>query len=176
MMRECILPEAGERLIWQSCPAPRAFVFRRWRWTVACLPIWVWASLWWVQGPYRGAVAASGPATLYGLLWLLAGYGTVGHLLLARWRWRHQRYWLTDRRLVARRGPRPGQVREMPLADVEIRAVVPLGGHIASVRLRSRISGAALTLQCLEGADVLVRLLGAGNGNGGKPVDTPRDP
>lgn len=146
--------EPGEKVLWQSSPAPRAFVFRRWRLSLACGPVWLWLGYAWV-----GARSVAGAGGWYGALWLLAGWGAFGHLLAARLSWPGVKYLLTDRWLRVRRPWPAGPLRRWPVAEIEPHQVVSVSGGVKTVRLRSRSSGRFLTLHCLESAEVFLGLL-----------------
>ncbi|MDK2849061.1 MAG: hypothetical protein PWP34_2414 [Desulfuromonadales bacterium] len=87
--------------------------------------------------------------------------------------WRNQQYLLTERRVVARFGPRRRHFRQMALTDAEVSRVVPFSGSVATVMLRSRGDGTVMTLHCLEKAETLLRILEGLDGGLGKPVDSP---
>lgn len=163
--------EPGERVLWQSCPAPRAFVWRRWRLSLALLPVWL------VSGVWLGRSLASATAGFsFGLgaaVWALAGCGVVGYPVMARVLWRNRQYLLTDRRVVARFGSRRRHLRQMALTDAEVFRVVPFSGSVATVILCSRTDGTVLTLHCLEGAEILLRILAGLDWSPGKAVDSP---
>lgn len=158
--------EPGEQVIWQACPAPRAYVFRHWRWSLVCLPAW-----WWLSFRLPGVRGAGGGGGWYAAAWLLAGWGTVGHLLAARLRWRWERYLVTDRWLRVRHGWRGRGSRRLPRSEVEICKVDAISGGVVTVQVCSRETGATLTLHCLEGGGALLRVLG----EKGKSVDSPLD-
>jgi hypothetical protein len=163
--------DAAERICWQSCPAPRAYVFRRWRLSLACLPVWLGLGFWLGCTLYSGRFSSLGWFVWYAAIWLLVGYGAVGQLFAARLLWRWDFYLLTDRRIWVRRGLLGRHVEWLALVDVEIHRVTPLSGSLATVQLRSRHTGTVLTLYCLEGAAALIGFLLPAAG--GKPVDSP---
>lgn len=154
--------EPAERICWQSCPAPRAYVFRRWRLSLACLPVWLGMSLWFGIDMPSGGMTSTGRFVWWAFFWLLFGYGAVGHLLIARLLWRWERYLLTDKRVCIRNGMFGRHEQQFPLTDVEIHRVISLSGSLATVQLRSRVTGAVSTLHCLEGASVFVGFFAAG--------------
>lgn len=162
--------DPGERICWQSCPAPRAYVFRRWRLSLVCLPIWLVLGFWLACTLSLGEGSSSIWFAWRVVFWLLAGYGTVGQLFAARLLWRWERYVLTDRRVWVTHGLLARHVEQMLLTDVEIFRVLSMSGSLATVQLRSRKTGVVVTLYCLEGASVLVEALDGGAG--GKPVDS----
>jgi hypothetical protein len=61
----------------------------------------------------------------------------------------------------------------MALTDAEVFRVMPFSGSVATVILRSRTDGTVLTLHCLEGAEILLRILAGLDWSPGKPVDSP---
>lgn len=151
--------EPCESVRWQACPASRAYVFRRWRWSLACLPIWLVLTIY-----LANVVCCETRPVLEGLGWYviawgLLGYGTIGHLLMARWLWRWTAYLMTDRRIWVRSGLQGHRVQQLALEDVELYGVLPVSGGVATVQLRSRMDGVILTLHCLEGAAILVALI-----------------
>ncbi len=171
-MRLSFALSPGERICWQACPAPRAYVFRRWRLSLCCLPAWVGVCLWFAFDLYSGAPASVGWFAWRTALCLLLGYGAVGHLFVARFLWRWERYLLTDQRVCIHRGLFGRRKQEFSRGEVEILRVIPLSGSLATVQLRSRVTGAVSVLHCLEGASVFVGFFLL-RGSGGKPVDSP---
>lgn len=157
MTGECFVLEPGERVLWQACPAPRAYVFRRWRLSLVCLPVWLWMSFQWSR-----LWVAEGVFGWQAALWVLAGWGAVGHLLAARLSWRGERYLLTDRWLRVRKAWQGWRLQRWPLDEVETDRVVSMSGSVETVRLRSRRNGKLLTLHCLEEAGALLRALEGG--------------
>ncbi|MGE4543853.1 MAG: PH domain-containing protein [Pedobacter sp.] len=162
--------ESGEQIWWQSCPAPRAYVFRRWKLSLACLPVWLGIGGWLAIDVYSRGAAFTGWFVLWAVFWLLLGYGTIGHLFASRLLWRGERYLLTDSRICIRSGFGGRHKQQIPLDDVEIHRVIPLSGSLATIQLRSRVTGAVSTMYCLEGASVLVGFFASGSR--GKPVDS----
>lgn len=154
--------EPTERICWQSCPAPRAYVFRRWRLSLACLPVWLGVSLWFGIDMSSGGMASRESFVWWTVVWLLFGYGAVGHLLTSRLFWRWERYLLTDKRVCIRNGMFGRHEQHLSLTDVEIHRVISLSGSLATVKLRSRVTGAVSTLHCLEEASVFVGFFAAG--------------
>ena len=154
----------GERILWQSCPAPRAYVFRRWRLSLACMPFWLGLGFWLALDMSSGGDTSCGWFVWRVGLWMLVGCGAVGHLFVARCFWRWERYMLTDSRIRIRCGWLGRHEEQLTLPDVELYRVVPLAGSLATVRLRSRVSGKILTLHCLEGASIFVGFLLPGTG------------
>ena len=86
--------EAGEKLLWEGCPAPRCFCFYHWK-----------RAGWGLLALGSGAFIAFArfPGKIWGLavlglcaLWLLAG-----QFVWARLRWKHVFYAVTDRALWA---------------------------------------------------------------------------
>ncbi|ABA88462.2 hypothetical protein Pcar_1213 [Syntrophotalea carbinolica DSM 2380] len=164
--------EPGETVRWQACPASRAYVFRRWRWSLACLPVWLVLTVCLANVACCEVRSALGGLGWYAIAWGLLGYGAIGHLLVARWRWWRISYLVTDRRIWLRCGLRGHRVRQLALEDVELYGVMPVSGSVATVQLRSRTDGSILTLYCLEDAAILVALI-RGGAQGGNPL-TPR--
>lgn len=164
LMHLSFAPHPGERIRWQACPAPRAYVFRRWRLSLGCLPVWLGVCLWFASDLYSGEPVSVGWFVWRAVLCLLLGYGTVGHLFVARLLWRWERYLLTDHRVCINGGLFGRRKEQFSLGEVEILRVIPLSGSLATVQLRSRVTGAVSTLYCLEGASVFVGFFATGIG------------
>lgn len=162
--------ERGEQVLWQACPAPRAFVFRRWRLSLISLGVWLGMSLW--LGVLGGAELPGDSLKWVVPVWVLAACGVIAPPVAGRFFWRYQRYWLTDRRLVVRNGPSRRHVKQLAVKDVEACKISPLSGSVVTIRLRSRADGATATLYCLEGGADIFRTLGEKEFCKGNPVDS----
>jgi hypothetical protein len=154
--------QPGEQIRWQACPAPRAYTFRHGRLLLICLGLWLMLALCLAAIHWRPELFRA---------WLPAGGVALLPPLLARLRWRGERYRVTDRRVLVRRGLWRPCMKEWPLAAVVRLELRPLGGTLTDARLWSRQSGQSLTLYCLEQGDALADALGLVPQVRGKSVD-----
>jgi hypothetical protein len=151
------MPAATEDpVLWQGCPAPRAFTFRRWRWSVASLP--ALAGLLFLAPTATSEI----PSTVF-CCWLLAllatGYGCLGHLFQARLEWSGVRYVLVGSRLQVSRGWPLRRREELLLHDLAGWRVLPVAGQVVSLRLQRRAVARPMHLLCLERPHGLLRHL-----------------
>lgn len=162
--------EPGERLCWEGRPAPRCYVFRRWRFSFLGVLLLL-LSIWWQIVFYQ-------EGCLYGWSWLtwlplpvllFALYASVGHLLFSRLHWEHLFYALSDRRILIVHGLLRRRLSSMALAELSSFQFRPLGEHLGSFRLLAGKSGCTLQLCCLEHPRLLADRLEAvidANGHG----------
>jgi hypothetical protein len=146
--------DAGERILWEGCPAPRCYCFQHWR-----RAVWLLAGgglallLWLLALPRPLAVTA-----LAGGLWFFPG-----EFLWARLQWGAIFYALTDRSLVAVRGRFRPRLTRLPVGSIAAIDSVRLGRNLATVRVYGR-GGERLVLCCLEYPGRLTDLLEPGQG------------
>lgn len=151
------LPAATEEpVLWQGCPVPRAFTFRRWRWSLASLP--AFAGL-----LFLAPTATSEFSSTMFFCWLPAllatGYGSLGQLLQSRLEWSGVGYVVLGNRLQVRRGWPLRRREELQLHDLAGWMVLPVAGQVVTLRLHRRAAGRPLHLLCLERPEGLLRLL-----------------
>ena len=156
MMTKTSPAATAEPVLWQGCPAPRAFTFRHWRWSVASLP--AFAGLLFLAP----RATAEFPSTMF-FCWLPAllatGYGSLGQLLQARLEWSGVRYVLFDSRLQVSRGWPLRRREELLLQDLAAWRVLPVAGQVVTLRLHGRAASRSLQLLCLERPQGLLRYL-----------------
>ena len=146
--------QPDEYIVWQGRPAPRAYTFRNWRWSMQAV-----AGLAMVlffrqgTGPLQVDPAVDRWWTWAGLV--VGLWAGVGHLIWARLEWEQVFYLLTNRRLVAVSGLWGRRLRVLPLAELEDVEQVPLGEALATVKVSG--GGRRLTLFCLEHPRLLVQ-------------------
>lgn len=150
------LLEAEERVVWQGRPAPRAYTFRNWRWSLQAAAGLVMV-LFFRQG--------NGPLQVdyaVGQWWAWAGmvvgfWAGIGHLVWARLEWERVFYALTDRRLLAISGILGRRLQVLPLDQLEKFEQNAMGPALATVKVSG--GGRRLTLYCLEYPHLLLQLL-----------------
>jgi hypothetical protein len=150
------LLEAEESIVWQGRPAPRAYTFRNWRWSLQAA-----AGLVMVMFFRQG----NGPLQVDRVVdqwWTWAGlvvgfWAGIGHLLWARMEWEHVFYLLTDRRLVAVSGILGRRRQVLYLDQLQKVNECSLGTALATVKVFG--GGQRMTLYCLEYPQLLLRLL-----------------
>lgn len=148
--------EAEEQIVWQGRPAPRAFTFRNWRWSLQAAAGLVMV-LFFRQG--------NGPLQVDYVVdqwWTWAGltvgfWAGIGHLLWARMEWERVFYLLTDRRLVAVSGILGRRRKILPLEKLQKVEQQSLGTALATVKVFG--GGQRMTLHCLEYPQLLLQLL-----------------
>lgn len=148
--------EAEEQIVWQGRPAPRAYTFRNWRWSLQA-SVGLVMVLFFRQGngPLQVDYAVDQWWTWAGLI--VGFWAGIGHLLWSRMEWEHVFYLLTDRRLVAVSGilGRRCQILSIDqLQEVEQQAI---GTALATVKVSG--GGQRMTLHCLEYPQLLLQLL-----------------
>ena len=140
-----------EMLLWQGRPAPRCYVFRRWKQATVGTVLF-FASSFWLLLAYQ-LMQTDGypwwllliPAPLV-IGFLLLGPGA---LILSRVRWEQVFYALTDERLLLRGGLLKARVESVCLADVVDWKQKNYGAQLASLRLQLK-NKRPLFLLCLE--------------------------
>jgi len=136
--------DAGERVLWEGCPAPRCYTFRHWRrslWPlagVAAVPL-LWLSV--PQGFWRLFLsgAAAGAALCC----------SAGVFVSARLRWPTVFYAVSDRALLVSEGRFRNRLVRLPLAAIETVEVARHGPELATVRVGAQ-GGEGVTLCWLE--------------------------
>jgi hypothetical protein len=150
------LLEAEECIIWQGRPAPRAYTFRNWRWTLQAV-VGLVMVLFFRQG--------DGPLQVDHVVdqwWTWAGmavgfWAGIGHLIWARLEWERVFYLLTDRRLVAVSGLLGRRRQVLRLEQLQQLEQDVMGPALATVKVSG--GGRRLTLHCLEYPHLLLQLL-----------------
>ncbi len=140
---------SDEILVWQGCPAPRCFTFRRWRQVLFGLVLLLLCSCWQYAGWQMRLQGAD-------MLWcvvplpflLLSAYICCGHLLLARLEWTRVFYALTSDQLLVQCGIWRQRVISIPLAQLSYLCLYPLGEHLGDLYLEA--GSRRLTLSCVE--------------------------
>lgn len=148
--------EENECIAWQGRPAPRAYTFRNWRWSLMAA-VGLGLVLFFRPG---GVFFPADNAVGHFLGWagLAAGFWfCIGHLLWARLEWEHVFYVMTDRRLVAMSGLLGRRRQSFSLEQVQKVEQETLGEALATIRIRG--CGRDMTLYCLEHPRLLLQLL-----------------
>jgi len=148
--------EAEERIVWQGRPAPRAYTFRNWRWSLQAAAGLVMV-LFFRQGngPIQVDYAVDQWWTLAGLV--VGFWAGIGHILWARMEWEHVFYMMTDQRLVAVSGVLGRRHQVFCLEQLEKVEQQALGTALATVKVFG--GGERMTLHCLEYPHLLLQLL-----------------
>ncbi len=156
MNRWTAILETEERITWQGRPAPRAYTFRNWRWSLQAAAGLVMV-LFFRQGngPLQVDYAVDQWWTWAGLV--VGFWAGIGHLLWARMEWEHVFYLLTDRRLVAVSGILGRRCQILSLGQIQKVEQQALGTALATVKVFG--DGRQITLHCLEYPHLLMRLL-----------------
>lgn len=153
MRRWARLLKPDERIVWEGRPAPRAFTFRNWRWSLSAasglVVLLLLSQGFWLFDVDYGVWGWAGLAV--GVL------AVVGHLVWARLEWERVFYVLTDQRLVAVSGLFGRRRQELPLSDLESVEQLSLGAALATVKFAGK--GRCLTLHCLEHPQLLLGFL-----------------
>ncbi|MCF6180283.1 MAG: hypothetical protein L3J63_13000 [Geopsychrobacter sp.] len=141
-----------ESILWRGRPAPRCYTFRLWKQAIAGSILFLVSSFWLMNA--LQLIRDGYP------LWLLlfpvpiiAGSFIFGpmQIIMARWRWPHIFYVMTETHLLA---PHVA----VPLASVVEVKMKKQGDKLASLRIGSA-SGQKLILYCIEQPDSLFSLL-----------------
>ncbi|OEU49196.1 MAG: hypothetical protein BA871_10640 [Desulfuromonadales bacterium C00003096] len=150
------LLEAEERIVWQGRPAPRAYTFRNWRWSLQAAAGLVMV-LFFRQGngPLKVDYAVDQWWTWAGLV--VGLWAGIGHLIWARLEWERVFYLLTDRRLLVVSGILGRRRQVFPLEQLQQIEQDALGPALATVKISG--GGQRLTLYCLEYPHLLLQLL-----------------
>lgn len=150
------LLEGEERIVWQGRPAPRAYTFRNWRWSMQAA-----AGLAMVlffrqgNGPLQVNYAVDQWWTWAGLV--VGFWAGIGHILWARMEWEHVFYLMTDRRLVAVSGIMGRRHQVLCLDQLEKVEQQALGTSLSTVKVFG--GGQRMTLHCLEYPHHLLQFL-----------------
>ena len=155
MSRWAELLESGERIVWEGRPAPRAFTFRNWRWSLA------------ITGVCLLCLAVTEAFAVIDLssderLWLRASLVAAicvswGGFFWARLEWERVFYLLTDRRLLAISGVFGQRLQVLPVAELLAAEPSYLGVELATVKVAGR--SCSLVLHCLEHPQLLLDAL-----------------
>lgn len=153
---------AGETLVWEGRPAPRAFTFRNWVHSLFGGLLLTVAIYWQVIAcGLAKAQPWPWPALVPVPFWFAGLYLSVGHLLLARLEWSRVAYAVSDRRLLTRRGLFRPRLESMDLAGLCSFRVKPLGPELAHVRAAFAEGNAVLSFLAVEHPTPLLALLEA---------------
>ncbi len=140
--------EAGEKLLWEGCPAPRCFCFYHWK-----------RAKWGLMALGGGAaVAFAGfPGKIWALivlglcaLWLLAG-----QFVWARLRWKHVFYAITDRALWTLESRGRARLERKRITGVRVEWH---GAALATLRF-SAGNGAQMTWYAVEHPELVFEIL-----------------
>jgi hypothetical protein len=149
--------QKGETVCWEGRPAPRAFVFRHWRWSVGSLLFGLTALAVANISSRAGSSLSTVPFPgTWLLLSLLFFWGTVGHLFYARLAWEKEFYALTDRRLLVKSGLFRRSISAVDRKDLKGVDLRPMGGVLATVSLGRRDGSRPVELKCLEHPQILM--------------------
>jgi hypothetical protein len=150
------LLEADERIVWRGRPAPRAYTFRNWRWSLQAAAGLVMV-LFFRQGngPLQVDFAVDQWWTGAGLV--VGLWAGVGHLIWARLEWERVFYLLTDRRLLAVSGIFGRRRQVLLLKQLKQFEQDDIGPALATVKVSG--GGQRLTLHCIEYPQLLLQLL-----------------
>jgi hypothetical protein len=156
MNRWSKLLEGEEQIVWQGRPAPRAYTFRNWRWSLMAA-VGLATILFFLQ--------VSGPLSVdavVGQWWVRAGlmvglWAGIGHIVWARMEWEHVFYMMTDRRLVAVSGILGRRQQVFSLEEIQEVELQALGEALATVKVLGCRQG--MTLHCLEYPHLFLQLL-----------------
>lgn len=150
------LLEGEERIVWQGRPAPRAFTFRNWRWSLQAAAGFAMV-LFFRQGngPLQVDAAVDQWWTWAGLV--VGFWAGIGHILWARMEWEHVFYLLTDQRLVAVSGLLGRRRQILHLEQLQKVEQQVLGAALATVKVSG--GGQRMALHCLEYPHLLLQLL-----------------
>ncbi len=146
----------NERIAWQGRPAPRAYTFRNWRWSLMAAGGLGLLLFFWLGG---GSLPVD-DAVVYWWTWtgLTVGFWfCVGHILWARMEWEHVFYMMTDQRLVAVSGILGKRRQVFPLKQIRNVEQQRLGKALATIRVLG--GGRSMALHCLEYPHLLLQLL-----------------
>ncbi|OEU64560.1 MAG: hypothetical protein BA870_11195 [Desulfuromonadales bacterium C00003094] len=161
------LLEAEERIVWQGRPAPRAYTFRNWRWSLLAAAGLV-VVLFFRQG--NGSLQVGYAVDQW---WPAVGlvvglWAGIGHLIWARLEWERVFYLLTDRRLLAVSGVLGRRRQVLPLKRLQQLEQEALGPALATVKVFG--GGRPLTLHCLEHPQLFLQLLSSHVGSDAQKV------
>jgi len=154
--------QEDEELCWSGRPAPRCYTFRKWIHSVfglLLLPLfWVW-----LEG--GNELSASRGEIVWSVLpWIgivISGYFLFGHFLKARMEWERTFYAISSRRVLATGGWPVRSIKELPRGKVCHVKLVPRGGQLGSVYIRSQDRPEPLVFSCIEYPDKPVGFLEA---------------
>lgn len=168
--------EGEERIVWQGRPAPRAYTFRNWRWSMQAAAGLAMVLLFRQgNGPMQVDYAVDQWWTWAGLI--VGFWAGIGHILWARMEWEHVFYMMTDRRLVAVSGIFGRRRQFFCLEQLEKVEQQTLGTALATVKIFG--GGERMTLHCLEYPHLLLQLLSShvdlDNGNAAGIVGSAED-
>ena len=150
----------GEKLRWEAKPAPRCYTFRG-------LNLMRFSALLFAAAVLAGAVVRLGGelhdsvpfSRLVFLLPLIALLLGIVPPILARFEWPSVFYLLTDQRLIILRGLWRRRVIAVELYEVRDVHLLPLGEHLAHVRIQEQGRARTLILSCVEYPGQLIGLL-----------------
>lgn len=150
------LLEAEECIVWQGRPAPRAYTFRNWRWSMQAAAGLAMVLLFQQgNGPLQVDYAVDQWWTWAGLV--VGFWAGIGHILWARMEWEHVFYMMSDRRLVAISGILGRRQQVFSLEQLQKVEQQSLGKALATVKISG--GGQHMTLLCLEYPQLLLQLL-----------------
>lgn len=150
------LLEQDESIVWQGRPAPRAFTFRNWRWSLQAAAGFAMVLLFQQgNGPMQVDAAVDQWWTWAGLV--VGFWAGIGHILWARMEWENVFYMMTDRRLVAVSGLLGRRRQVVCLEQLQKVEQQSLGTALATVKVFA--GDQSMTLHCLEYPHLLLQLL-----------------
>ena len=154
--------EAGERLLWEGCPAPRCFCFRGWRRAGWALPLLALAFLLRAAG-----VAASGNFWAMALCLGGAFWFFPGRFFWARLQWGTVFYAISDRFLLTVSGRFRRRLIRLERSRIESIEAEWHGPDLATLAVFGR-GGTRVTLHCLEHPRPVLALLEGSRDRSGK--------
>lgn len=152
--------QGDEQLLWQGRPAPRCFIFRRWRQALFGLLV-LSLSIWWqVVGWGLMQQGESVAWTVVPLPFVAVGiYLSVGQLLVARLEWERVFFALTSRQILVQCGFFRSRIICIPTNALSYQCLYPLGEQLGNLYLEAGTR--RITLCCIEYPHELYRCLAA---------------
>lgn len=152
---------AGETLLWQGRPAPRAYTFRNWRHSLFGLALALPCLIWQLVGIDLAAGGASPWVAWLPLPFNLAClYLAFGQLLIARLEWERVYYAVSDRSIYRVGGFFRPRQECLPLPAVTAVRRKTLGPNLATIRIDGE-EGRTLLFSAIEHPELLLRLFPA---------------
>ncbi len=143
-----------ESVLWEGRPAPRAYTFRHWRWSVTIFiffMVTLAASIFAVGNPLRQPIILSDIQPAKMLLFLLVSFWIAGGpLFYSRLAWENEFYALTEKRLLLMYGLFGRRFSAFSLDGLKVQEVCRQGPALATVKLKDEKTGESISLCCLE--------------------------